>query len=83
MSEFKGNSTVINELEPTRIHTWTENLDIAPTWTENLDIAHTWTENLDIAPTWTENLDIAPTWTENLEISHSCHIPEEDKLTVG
>jgi len=73
MSEFNGHSTVINELEPTRIHTWTENLDMAHTWTENLDIAHT----------WTENLDIAHTWTENLEISHSCHIPEEDKLTVG
>ena len=53
MSEFNGNSTVINEREATRIHTWTE------------------------------NLDIAHTWTENLEISHSCHIPEEDKLTVG
>ena len=53
MSEFNCNSTVINELEPTMIHTWTE------------------------------NLDIAHTWTENLEISHSCHIPEEDKLTVG
>jgi hypothetical protein len=49
MSEFKGNSTVINEREPTRIHTWTENLDIAHTWTENLDIAHTWTENLEIS----------------------------------
>ncbi len=64
MSEFNGSSTVINELELTRINTWTENLDIAHTWTENLDIAHT----------WTENLDIAHTWTENLEISHSSHI---------
>ncbi|MEG4519637.1 MULTISPECIES: hypothetical protein [unclassified Microcoleus] len=74
MSAVNSNSsTVINELEPTIIHTWTENLDIAHTWTENLDIAHTWTENLDIAHTWTENLDI----------SHSSHIPEEDKLTVG
>ncbi len=73
MSEFNCNSTVINEREPTRIHTGTENLDIAHTWTENLDIAHT----------WTQNLDIAHTWTENLEISHSSHIPEEDKLTVG
>ena len=49
MSEFNSNSTVVNELEPTMIHTWTENLDIAHTWTENLDIAHTWTENLDIS----------------------------------
>jgi hypothetical protein len=64
MSKFNGSSTVINELELTRINTWTENLDIAHTWTENLDIAHT----------WTENLDIAHTWTENLEISHSSHI---------
>jgi len=69
MSEINGNSTVINELEPTMIHPWTEMLDIAHTWTENLDIAHT----------WTENLNIAHTWTENLEISHSSHIPE----TVG
>jgi hypothetical protein len=73
MSEFNCNSTVINDLEPTLIHTWTENLEIAHTWTENLEIAHT----------WTENLEIAHTWTENLEISHSSHIPEEDKLTVG
>ena len=49
MSEFNGHSTVINELEPTMINTWTENLDIAHTWTENLDIAHTWTENLEIS----------------------------------
>ena len=63
MSEVNCHSTVINEREPTRIHTWTENLDMAHTWPENLDIAHT--------------------WTENLEISHSCHIREEDKLTVG
>ncbi len=73
MSEFNSNSTVINELEPTMIHTWTENLDIAHTWTENLDIAHT----------WTENLDIAHTWTENLEISHTSQIPEQEKLAVG
>ena len=39
MSEFNCTSTVINELEPTRIHTWTENLDIAHTWTENLEIS--------------------------------------------
>ena len=49
MSEFNGHSTVINELEATIIHTWTENLDIAHTWTENLNIAHTWTENLEIS----------------------------------
>lgn len=41
MSELNSNSTAINELEPTLIHTWTENLDIAHTWTENLDISHT------------------------------------------
>jgi len=49
MSGFNDNSTVINELEPTMIYTWTENLDIAHTWTENLNIAHTWTENLEIS----------------------------------
>ncbi len=41
MSEFNSNSIVINELEPTMTHTWTENLDIAHTWTENLNISHT------------------------------------------
>ena len=41
MSEVNSNSTPITELEPTLIHTWTENLDIAHTWTENLDISHT------------------------------------------
>ena len=49
MSEVNGDSTVINELAPTMIHTWTENLDIAHTWTENLNVAHTWTENLEIS----------------------------------
>ena len=74
MSKLTSNSsTVMNKLEPTMIHTWTENLDIAHTWTENLDIAHTGTENLDIAHTWTENLDIY----------QSSHITEDEQLTVG
>ena len=73
LSYFNGNSTVINELEPTMIHTWTE----------NREIAHTWTENREVADTWTENLNIADTWTENLEISYTSHISEEDKLIVG
>ncbi|MEG5044836.1 hypothetical protein [Microcoleus sp. B4-C1] len=74
MSQLNSNSsTLMNELEPNLIHTWTENLDIAHTWTENLDIAHTWTENLDIAHTWTENLDI----------SQTSPIAEDEKVAVG
>ena len=42
MSQLNStSSTIMNELEPNLIHTWTENLDIAHTWTENLEISHT------------------------------------------